>query len=201
MKICGLRATAHVETAAKAGADFIGLVFAPSRRRVTIAEAAPLVRAAQGGPQVVGLFVNATAEEINRVADRLDLDMVQLSGDEPATIATAIERPLIKALRGDGSSNEAAWLAFAEHHSVPVLFDAHVPGSYGGTGVQADWQRAAELARCLPLILAGGLNPVNVAEAIARVRPFGVDVSSGVEIDGTKDSATIEAFIAAARTA
>jgi phosphoribosylanthranilate isomerase len=215
VKICGLRSLGHALVAADAGADLIGLVFAPSRRRISPAEGAAIVNGlhARPGPQplVVGLFVNTAPETINAVAAQVGLDLVQLSGTEPAADATAIMVPVIKALRMDGSADEAAWRTLAERvaseqaqaaNSGPrLMVDAHVPGAYGGTGVTADWARAAELAAHLPLLLAGGLTPLNVAAAIAQVRPWGVDVSSGVELDGAKDPRQIEAFIAAARTA
>lgn len=207
VKICGLRTAEHALAAAAAGADMLGFVFAPSRRRVAPDEAAALagaVRARYGSrPRLVGLFVNAEPAEVNAVAALVGLDLVQLSGDEPPTHAELIARPLIKALRMDGSEREAGWvrLAGARPGQLTLLVDAHVPGSYGGTGVTADWARAAELAARAPVLLAGGLTPANVAAAIAAVAPLGVDVSSGVESDGVKDPLKIEAFIGAARAA
>ncbi len=207
IKICGLRTQEHMRVAALAGADMLGLVFAPSRRQVSIAEAAHLVAALRAGPppypRLVGLFVNRTPAFIQEAAEHLDLDLVQLSGTEPVSDATAIKRPIIKTVRLDGSVDETAWLELAEREaeggSVTLLIDAHVPGHYGGTGALADWSQARELAARVPVLLAGGLTPGNVAAAIAAVQPYGVDVSSGVETDGGKDSAKIEAFIAAAR--
>jgi phosphoribosylanthranilate isomerase len=115
----------------------------------------------------------------------------------------------MKSLRLNESATDAAWLALAASNApqaaplelapCPLLVDAHKPGSYGGTGTLADWTKAAELARQRSLLLAGGLSPDNVAEAVAQVQPWGVDVSSGVETDGVKDTARIEAFIQAAR--
>jgi phosphoribosylanthranilate isomerase len=204
VKICGLRTVEHALAAAAAGADMLGLNFvATSRRRVSVTEGAAIasaVRAAGYGTRVVGLFVNEEPATVAAVARAVGLDLVQLSGDEPPEDAELIPLPLIKAVRLDGSPHEAAWIGRAGA-GVTLLADAHVPGSYGGTGERADWGRAAELARRAPLILAGGLTPENVAEAIAAVRPLGVDVSSGVERDGAKDSAKIEAFLGAARAA
>lgn len=207
VKICGIRTLAPALVAAAAGADLIGFVFAPSRRQVSPAEAAAIaaaVRAAPGPrPRLAGLFVNAAPPTIAAVAAEVGLDLVQLSGDEPAEHAGQIALPILKAIRMDGSAAEAAWLRLAEGGAsgVTLLVDAHVPGSYGGTGVMADWGRAAALARRAPVVLAGGLSPANVGEAIAAVRPLGVDVSSGVETDGVKDPLKIEAFIGAARAA
>ncbi len=223
VKICGLRSAEHALAAAAAGADLIGLVFAPSRRQVSVEAASAIAAALRAGayrPLIVGLFVNAPPAEVAAVARVVGLDLAQLSGDEPPEDADALPLPLIKALRMDGSAREAAWLlraakahaqrGLAPKHApsrlealprVTLLVDAHVPGAYGGTGVTADWARAAELARSVPLMLAGGLAPENVAAAIVAVRPMGVDVSSGVERDGVKDMAKIEAFLEAARAA
>lgn len=205
VKICGLRTVEHALVAAAAGADLLGLVFAASRRQVSLAEAGAIVASVRAlappRPRMVGLFVNERPATISAIAAQLGLDLVQLSGDEPASDAEAIAWPIIKSLRMDGSAREAAWLArppTAPHEQI-FLADAHVPGSYGGTGVQADWARAAALAMHVPLLLAGGLSAENVGAAIAKVRPLGVDVSSGVEREGQKDPARIAAFIAAAR--
>lgn len=204
VKICGLRTVEHAIATAAAGADMVGLVFAPSRRRVSVGEGAAIAAALRAGggprPRIVGLFVNEAPAAILATAQAVGLDLVQLSGDEPPEDADQLPLPLIKALRLDGSAREAAWVRRAGP-GLTILVDAHVPGAYGGTGAQADWGRAAELARRAPVILAGGLTPENVAAAIAAVRPAGVDVSSGVETDGAKDSAKIEAFLGAARAA
>ncbi|GAB4427707.1 MAG: phosphoribosylanthranilate isomerase [Chloroflexi bacterium OHK40] len=203
VKICGLRTVEHALAAASA--DMLGLVFAPSRRQVSVEQAATIAAAlrARGAPapRLVGLFVNASPASIITVASAVGLDLVQLSGDEPPEDADALSLPVIKAVRMDGSARETAWIRRAASGELTLLVDAHVPGAYGGTGVRADWQRAAELAATTPLILAGGLTPANVATAISAVRPLGVDVSSGVETDGHKDPAKIEAFLEAARSA
>jgi phosphoribosylanthranilate isomerase len=213
VKICGLRTVEHALAAADAGAAMLGLVFAPSRRRVTLEQAATIAQAVRSKPgprpELVGLFVNAPAEEMNAVSAAVGLDRVQLSGDEPVSLLDELRLPALKAVRMDGSANELAWIERAGANArrdnflpgVVLLVDAHVPGAYGGTGVQADWGRAAALARRAPLLLAGGLSPLNVAAAIAAVAPLGVDVSSGVERDGAKDTAKIEAFIGAAHAA
>jgi phosphoribosylanthranilate isomerase len=204
IKICGLRTVEHALAAARAGADMLGLVFAASRRRVSLAEAAAIAAAVRAlGPRrplLVGLFVNEPPAAVAAVAAPVGLDLAQLSGDEPADDIGALPMPLIKAVRMDGSAREATWAARAGER-LTLLVDAHVPGAYGGTGVAADWGKAAALAARAPVILAGGLTPENVGAAIAAVRPRGVDVSSGVETDGTKDIAKIEAFVRAARAA
>ncbi len=201
IKICGLRSIEHALAAAEAGADMIGLVFAPSRRQVELEEAARIVTALHSSPaphpQVVGLFVNSSAAAINAVVATVGLDMVQLSGDEVLVEMAGIECPIMKSIRMDGSMDEAAWMG----SGVRLLVDAHVNGAYGGTGTRADWRRAADVAREYPMMLAGGLDPSNVAEAIRQVQPWGVDVSSGVEEDGVKSPTKIRAFIRAAREA
>lgn len=200
IKICGLRTPEHAVVAAEAGADMIGLNFVPSsRRQVSIEQAAAIVSALRAlpppQPRIVGLFVNTSAAQISAAAEALGLDMVQLSGDEALADAAGISRPILKSIRMDGSAREEAWIGAG----VRLLVDAHVPGAYGGTGARADWDRAADLARRASFLLAGGLDPSNVARAISEVRPWGVDVSSGVEEGGVKSAAKMRAFIAAAR--
>lgn len=213
VKICGIRSVDLALAAATAGADLIGLVFAPSRRRVTIAEA-QAIAATIGAlppprPLVVGLFVNEPAAQVAEITAAVGLEAIQLSGDEPPDYPVPDGLPLIKSIRMTGAADEQAWLdriAAAPRATgtvlpqVTALIDAHLPGAYGGTGVQTDWNKAAHIARLVPTLLAGGLTPANVAQAIAVVNPLGVDVSSGVERDGQKDPALIQAFIAAVRT-
>lgn len=211
VKICGLRTVDLALVAATAGADMIGLVFAPSRRQVSIAEAQYIAAAVRAlpppRPLIVGLFVNAPAADVAEITTAVGLEAIQLSGDEPPDYPIPQGLPLLKAIRMTGTRHEEAWLArIAAAPSVDgglppmlALIDAHVAGAYGGTGTQADWSRAARIARQVPTILAGGLTPENVAAAIAQVQPLGVDVSSGVERDGQKDPVLITAFIEAAR--
>ena len=212
VKICGIRTIEQALAAIAAGADLLGLVFAPSKRQLTAEEALPIAAAVHAGSRVpvVGLFVNTAPAEIRSIIARVGLDMVQLSGDE-ALPAVDLGVPVLKSLRLQGGANESAWreaLRTAAQQrvgdglpSMTGLVDAHVAGAYGGTGAQADWVAAAELARELPILLAGGLHPGNVGEAVRRVRPYGVDVSSGVERDGIKDAALMTAFVRAVREA
>jgi phosphoribosylanthranilate isomerase len=203
VKICGLRTIEHALVAAEAGADLLGFILAPARRRVTPAEVAAIgaaVRATPGGRRVglVGVFVNETPAQMTALADTCGLDALQLSGDEDEHMLNELpsSRTIIKAIRLTGAEDELRWQGA---RAARLLVDAHVPGVYGGAGVVADWGRAARLAGEREIMLAGGLTPDNIAEAIERVRPWGVDVSSGVETDGAKDSAKIRAFIAAVR--
>ncbi len=154
---------------------------------------------------LVGVFVNATADEINEAVADAGLDVAQLSGDERPEVIDQITVPVIKALRPAAGAPETELLRTTDlwfDRARPVrafLLDAHVPGFYGGAGVLGNWTAAALVALRYPVLLAGGLNAANVNEAIATVRPLGVDVSSGVEVGGVKDPALIEAFVGAAR--
>jgi phosphoribosylanthranilate isomerase len=204
VKICGIRETEHARAAAAAGAKMIGFIFAPARRQVELDTATAIIGALhteEHPPAATGVFVNATATEIAETVRRCGLDAVQLSGDEEVGLVAQLPAhvQVLKVVRLAGAPHEDAWLAWHAEPRVRLLVDAHTPGSYGGAGVVANWERAAELARERPILLAGGLTPENVAEAIRVVRPWGVDVSSGVETDGVKESAKIRAFLAAAR--
>jgi len=205
VKICGLRTIEHALAAADAGADMLGLVFAASRRQVSPEQAAMIAQAVRATPHagrvtIIGLFVNEVPERMLAIVRRCSLDAIQLSGDEAGEVADHLPGiALFKAIRLDGAPSEAGWLDANLPPDVRLLVDAHVPGSYGGAGVLADWNRAAELARRRSIVLAGGLTPENVDAAIRQVHPWGVDVSSGVETNGVKDAAKIRAFVAAAR--
>jgi phosphoribosylanthranilate isomerase len=204
IKICGLRTVEQALVAAEAGADLIGLVFAPSRRRIEVAQAVAIRDALEripNRPQVVGLFVNSPPAAICDIVERCGLDVIQLSGDEPVALLDQLPSyQILKAIRLNDGAGEAEWLANGPHHDrTRLLVDAHVAGAYGGTGITADWSKSATLASQRQILLAGGLTPANVGQAIQQVQPWGVDVSSGVETDGSKDSVKIRAFIAAVR--
>jgi len=211
IKICGLREEAHALAAAEAGADFIGLVFARSPRQVTPAQAEKIVAALKqsgSATEVVGVFVNGPAAQVNRVAETCHLDWVQLSGDEPWQYCLAINKPIIKALRVrkyQHPDTVRANLAIGERvlssKKHVYLLDSQVKGKYGGTGTAFDWSLAQSATEQFSVIIAGGITPENVAQAIKMAAPCGVDVSSGVETDGTKDINKIRALIEAARKA
>lgn len=199
VKICGIRSLEHLLIAATVGADMVGLVFAPSRRQVDVAQAQQLVQGLRNAgyqTQVVGLFVDAPVAEIVHAVDTCGLDVVQLHGHEPITLLDELRQlPIIKAVRLQGDASEQAWLDTLDSH-VTLLVDAPPhDNQYGGTGMRADWSQAATLAQTRRVMLAGGLTPTNVAEAIRTVQPWGVDVSSGVERDGLKDNGRIAAFV------
>jgi phosphoribosylanthranilate isomerase len=198
LKICGITRLADAEAAVQHGATALGFVFWPkSPRYVTPDQAAAIVAALPEGVASVGVFVNETADAIERIADRVGLSMVQLHGDERPDEAAALKRPVVRALTLDDSAACDDWPA-----ETTFLIDAADRVRRGGTGQTVDWARAGELAARRRVILAGGLTAENVAEAIARVRPCGVDVSSGVEAaPGVKDFNKVAAFLANARRA
>jgi phosphoribosylanthranilate isomerase len=235
VKICGMREPRHAVAAADAGADFIGVIFAPSRRRVTVEQAQAIARALGSGqatvevpppaapddarwfrhwgrsietllgrkrPLLVGVFADAELKTINSVAESCGLDLVQLSGHEAWGMCLEIGRPVIKAVRVSATASARSILGTMRPGTAALcLLDSDVEGVLGGSGQTFDWRVARGVAARRPIILAGGLTPENVGEAVRQVRPWAVDVSSGVETDGVKDVAKIRAFIAAAREA
>ena len=219
VKICGVSDPKHARLAAAYGADFIGMVFAPSRRQVTLG-AAKRIAAALGKtagapptagepealegalrdrrPLLVGVFADQDADTINGIAEECALDLVQLSGSEPWELCGLIRRPVFKCMKVRDGQAAAEVLAEVRPGAI-VLLDPFVEGAYGGTGQMLDWNVAAEIARRTPTVLAGGLTPANAEAAVRAVRPWAVDVSSGVETEGAKDVQKIRSFIAAAR--
>lgn len=212
IKICGITSVEDALVVARAGADAIGLNFyARSPRCVTATAAGEIVRALPAGISKVGLFVDTPARDICRLFDYLQLDLIQLHGDQqPEFLPPLGSRPVMRAFRvgPDGLRSVAAYLDRCRELGkgvTMVLIDSLVVGEYGGTGTVADWSVAqaygAETGRP-PLVLAGGLTPESVAAAIRTVGPAAVDVASGVESrPGRKDPARVEAFIQATRIA
>jgi phosphoribosylanthranilate isomerase len=195
VKICGITMLEDAEAAVDQGADAVGFILWPeSPRFVTPERVREIVDALPALVMKVGVFVNQPAEHINDVARRSALTHVQLHGDETPSFAASLTIPVIKATSlTEGPEALEAWPA-----ETMWLVDAHEPILRGGTGRPADWSAAAGLARQRPVWLAGGLTSANVGEAVRRVRPFGIDVSSGVErAPGVKDHGKLKELFAA----
>jgi phosphoribosylanthranilate isomerase len=203
VKICGITRPGDARAAAQAGADAIGLVFYPTSPRYLGTERAVEIRdALPPFVQTVALFVNPDAAQVAQVLGRVRPSMLQFHGEETPEFCAQFGMPFVKAVRmGSGVKSGVDALEYLRpfSHAAAWLFDSHVP-EYGGVGESFDWALVPVTERYV--ILSGGLSPANVAEAIRRVRPWGVDVSSGVEsAKGIKDAASIAAFIAEVRNA
>lgn len=195
VKICGITRPEDGLTAARCGADAIGLVFHPaSPRAVSVDQAQAVVAALPAFVTVSALFVDPSADEVERVLEAVPVDLLQFHGDEAPSFCRYFGRRYLKAVRmRDGVDLDATAERF--HDSAALLLDAYREGVAGGTGERFDLSRVPTTF-ALPIVLAGGLNPDNVAEAIRAVRPWAVDVSTGVEQDkGIKDPHKIEQFM------
>lgn len=241
VKICGNRTPDDILVAAEAGADFVGITFAESPRRVDVEDAQAMVRALGGplsqqeifapppslvhgreelepwfrhGAQVltaylgmkrpltVGIFADQPIEEVNELAEEAGVDLVQLSGDETWEDCLRVAKQVIQVCHvGPVDTPADPFEAVQPGFAIALMLDsAHGPYR-GGSGQTFDWDVAARVAARIPMFLAGGLNPDNVAEAMTRVRPWAVDVASGTETNGRKDYAKVRAFIQAVRAA
>jgi len=197
VKICGLKEQQHVRAAVEAGADAIGFVFAPSKRQISIEQAHQLAKDIPGEVLKIGVFVNPSVEELRAAVEGVPLDYVQFHGEETPEFIRQQGYPAIKAL---SVRDEEDVRAAANYNVAYYLFDAPGTDFKGGSGHTFDWT-LLEMAG-IPrdkLILAGGLKAENIAEAVSLVSPYMVDVSSGVETDGIKDEAKINAFIQAVK--
>jgi len=207
VKICGLRSLDHAKTACDAGADLIGFVFASSKRQVSADFVRPIVEELSGPAIPVGLFVDESVTEIIQTARRAGIELLQVHWRKDERDLLALDLPYLLVRRTEpGATYDAVAadldrVARSANPPVRFLIDSYHPGQSGGTGTLADWDLAARLATVFPILLAGGLNPENVANAIEQVRPAGVDVSSGVETGGTKSDERIRAFVGNARRA
>ncbi|HSD22007.1 MAG TPA: phosphoribosylanthranilate isomerase [Anaeromyxobacter sp.] len=199
VKICGITRLEDALAAVRHGADALGFNFWPgSKRYVAPADAARIVGKLPPGVLAFGVFVNASREELLASIAASGVGVAQLHGDEPPGLCALLPVPVVKAIRVDGPG---ALAAMAAYDVSAFLLDAPGPG-FGGSGRTLDWALAAEAARAARVYLAGGLTPENVGEAVRRVRPFGVDVASGVELlPGVKDEEKMQRFIQAAKEA
>ena len=202
IKICGIKTLNDALAAIEAGADYLGFNFYPKSIRFIEKQACAAITSVlkKEHPHIrlVGVFVNSLVEEVKDISDICSLDLVQLHGDETFEMLNALDGKAFKAFRGIPESIDG----FARSESPAFLVDASLKGVYGGSGVTADWNGAAELAKKYPLLLAGGLTSENVAEAVSRVKPWGVDVASGVEsAPGKKDPGKMVEFVKAVRVA
>lgn len=212
IKICGLTHLADAQRAAELGVDFLGFVFyPPSVRSITAAQARAITDALRTScgvrrPRFVGVFVNAPADDVAAIMEEAGLNLAQLHGEEAPEQVRRLAPRAYKAIRPQTEGKAAAALetygGLTDVETQPqLLIDAYDPERYGGTGHRTDIAMARTLARRCRLMLAGGLTPENVGDAIRQIAPWGVDVSSGVEIEkGIKDLARMRAFVQAVRT-
>jgi phosphoribosylanthranilate isomerase len=209
IKICGVTNSEDASMIASVGADAIGFNFyEKSKRYIKPDVAAEIVKHSSPSMKHVGVFVNASSEAIAAIAERVGLDFVQLHGDEPPEFLTRLKNvQIIRAFRCTEDLQPVHdYLAACQTKPVAILLDAYDPNEYGGTGTSLDWPQIAGVSECIdeiPLILAGGLTPTNVAEAILQTHPRGVDTASGVEKKNPrhKDPRLCRAFVTAARSA
>ena len=201
IKICGIKTLEDALAAIDAGTNYLGFNFYPKSVRFIEKETCAAITSVlkREHPQIklVGVFVNSSVNEVKSILITCSLDFAQLHGDETPEIFAQLAPHVFRAFRGIPSDIKGY-----ERSEAPVmLIDAAVKGVYGGSGVTADWSAAAELAKKYPLLLAGGLTPENVAEAVRQVKPWGVDVASGVEsAAGEKDARKMKAFVRAVRS-
>jgi phosphoribosylanthranilate isomerase len=200
VKVCGVTTPDDAAMAASLGADALGLNFWPrSKRAVTVAQARRIIEAVPPFVWVVGVFVNPKVAEVEEVARAVRLHMVQLHGEESPALVRRMPLPTVKALHVGKGSLDADAARYAGAHAL--LLDTAQAG-WGGGGLAFDWRRARRVVKARPVLLAGGLTAENVGEAVALVRPLGVDVASGVEKrPGVKDEKKVMDFIRAARAA
>ncbi len=203
VKICGITNSDDARAAIEAGANLLGFNFyakspryiAPEKAREIVAQ----IRSDGQSPLLVGVFVNAPLEEVRSILEIARIDLAQLHGDEPVRVLEQLNGRAFKALRPTSETEaeiDAEWFAPYGPNAPVLLIDAYRRDQYGGTGHTADWSIATKLAQQYPILLAGGLTPENVAEAIRQVRPWGVDVASGVEVSpGKKDAGKMKLFV------
>ena len=200
IKICGIKTLKDALAAIEAGADYLGFNFYPKSVRFieksACAEITSVLKCEHQQIKLVGVFVNSFVEEIKDILQTCQLDLAQLHGDETPETFAQLTPNAFRAFRGIPESN----VGYERNEAPFMLIDAAVKGVYGGSGVTADWTAATQLAKKYPLLLAGGLTPENVADAVRQVQPWGVDVASGVEsAPGEKDAGKMLEFVKAVK--
>jgi len=200
VKICGIKTLKDALAAIDAGADYLGFNFYPKSVRFVdkriCSEITSALKKEYPNIKLVGVFVNSSVDEVKNILETCSLDLAQLHGDETPEVFSQLAPRAFKAFRGIPENITG----YERKESPAMLIDASVKNVYGGSGITADWHAAAELAKKYPLLLAGGLTPDNVADAVRQVKPWGVDVASGVEsAPGEKDAVKMSAFVKAVR--
>lgn len=201
IKFCGCTDLQDVMLAVETGADAIGMIFAPSPRRITESAARHIAERLPPFITPVGVFVDPTRDQIARARDIFPDLVVQLHGNESPSFVSSLDGKIIKTIHvaPDASDAGAVESAANEHPRAILLFDTVSNGKLGGTGTAFPWRLISELARERQVIVGGGLNPQNVPACVRAVRPFGVDVRSGIETGGRKDAAKMRAFVQAVK--
>jgi phosphoribosylanthranilate isomerase len=201
LKICGITNEEDALAAARFGADALGFIFAPSPRRISPERARQIIKVLPPLIQTVGVFVDEERDRVSSIVDICNLDIVQFHGNESVDYCKSFNLRVIKAGRLRAREDLQSLSKYGEVVQA-LLLDSYVPDRVGGTGVTFDWELAVQAKRYGRIVLAGGLNPENVGSAINKVKPYGVDVSSGLEQSpGVKDHEKIRQFIAAVRQA
>ena len=195
VKICGICDSAGAQAAVEAGADLLGFHFCSSERRVSPEEARTIVEGLSVRPTVVGVFIDQDPAEIRQIAELVGLDMLQLHGSEPPGFDAGVPVMKVLKIKDDSVPDASAW-------PDPIMLDSWSIDQRGGTGRTWDWDLARELVETRKVFIAGGLEPGNVGKVVSRFKPYGVDVSSGVEASvRVKDPEKVRAFVHAVRLA
>lgn len=201
IKFCGCTDMHDVMMAIETGADAIGMIFAPSPRRITASAAKHIAEQLPPFITPVGVFVDPTRDDIARARDIFPDLVIQLHGDEPPSFVSSVDGKVIKTIHvaQDAADPDAVERAGNEHPRAILLFDTVVNGQRGGTGVTFPWRTIAPVARQRQVVVGGGLTPENISNCVRTVRPFGVDVRSGIETDARKDLQKMRAFVQAVK--
>ncbi len=198
LKICGLRRSEDIEYVNKYLPDYIGFIFAESKRKVSVEEVNLLKKELNSKIKTVGVFVNEKIENIIKIVEKTNLDIVQIHGDEtPEYVMKIKERTgdSLKIWKAIRVKNDDSVSIMSEYNVDAFVLDAFVENSYGGVGKTFDWNIALKAKKYGKIFIAGGLNTANVGELIKKVEPYGVDVSSGIETNGFKDKVKISEFV------